>query len=349
MLTQKETLIKQYLNGHYKMRTSPLISIIIPVYGVEKYIEKCISSIKAQTFINFEALIINDGTKDQSINLAKKVINNDKRFIIINKENQGQGSARNLGLDLARGEYISFIDSDDYVEPEFLEELYQKITEKNSEICTCNIRYVDIKNNEIKTFKNNVEKYKSENDFLLAKWYISNFMWDKLFKREIFKEIRFDQSLKTNEDVHILFRIIYNREIVSTEKILYNYVQRPSATSKSAPKSYISDRVKIIKKQLEFNKQITINKDNSYITYVYLKHFIFNAIVTLSRYAENYDKDINILKKEIDKKYFTYKNIFFVFFMKENKTFFSLVLFKISPKTFQNFIKIFFKFRKKQY
>lgn len=346
MQIQKEILTKQYSNGHCEMSTSPTISIIIPVYGVEKYIEKCISSIKMQTFINFEALIINDGTRDQSIHLAKKIINNDKRFFIVDKENQGQGSARNLGLDMARGEYITFIDSDDYVEPEFLEELYQKIKEENADICTCNIRYVNTENKEIKVFKNNVEKYKSENDFLLAKWYISNFMWDKIFKRNIFNEMRFDTSLKTNEDVHILFEIIYNRRIVSTKKILYNYVQHSSATSKGAPVSYISDRLKIIRKQIEFNKQKTRNQDSKYITYVYLKHFLFNTIVTLSKYSKNYNKDIINLKKEINKEFFTYKKILLSFLLKENKTFFSLILFKISPQLFRKTVRIFFQFKK---
>src|SRR5690554_7960613 len=87
------------------MSSNPKISVIIPVYGVEKYITKCIESIKNQTFTNFEAILINDGTKDNSVAVAEDAIGGDDRFIILHKENGGQGSARNLGLDNARGDY----------------------------------------------------------------------------------------------------------------------------------------------------------------------------------------------------------------------------------------------------
>lgn len=327
------------------MNKASLISIIIPVYGVEKYIEKCLISIKAQTFKNFEVLIINDGTKDQSIKIARKTIENDKRFIIIHQENQGQGSARNLGLDLAKGDYISFIDADDYVEPDFLEIMYEKILETSSEICTCNVNYVDTQYKTIKIFKNNIEKYKSQNDYLISKYYISNFMCDKLFLKSIFLNFRFDQSLKTNEDVHLLFEIIYNKKITSTERSLYNYLQRPSSTSKGAPESYISDRLKIIQKQLNFHELHKENDDKKYITYVYLKKFVFITAFTLASYSKNYNEDIEKLKTNINKNIFTYKNIFISFLKTEKKTLIALILFKISPNIFQKIVKTFLKIK----
>ena len=87
---------------------TPLVSIIIPVYKVEKYIEKCMQSLLDQTYDNFEALVVDDGSPDSSITLAKELVGNDSRFIFFEKENGGQGSARNLGLDHAKGEYIAF-------------------------------------------------------------------------------------------------------------------------------------------------------------------------------------------------------------------------------------------------
>lgn len=119
------------------MSNNPKISVIIPVYGVEKYIAKCIESIKVQTFTDFEVFLINDGTKDNSVAVAEDAIAGDERFIILHKKNGGQGSARNLGLDNARGDYIAFIDSDVWVEPRYLQAMYEKITEEDADVCIC--------------------------------------------------------------------------------------------------------------------------------------------------------------------------------------------------------------------
>src|SRR5690554_5264372 len=162
------------------MSSNPKISVIIPVYGVEKYITKCIESIKNQTFTNFEAILINDGTKDNSVAVAEDAIAGDDRFIILHKENGGQGSARNLGLDNARGDYIAFIDSDDWVEPRYLQAMHEKITEEDADICTCNARLLSPSDVLQKKRTNDPMKYLKEGDVLNSKFYISNWFWDKL-------------------------------------------------------------------------------------------------------------------------------------------------------------------------
>lgn len=325
------------------MNNNPKISIIVPVYGVEKYIAKCIMSIKNQTFTDFECLIINDGTKDNSIEIALQTIKDDARFIIFNKENAGQGSARNLGIDNSRGEYIAFIDSDDWVEANYLKLMYEKIVEDDADICTCNVLYKDINNNIERKFKNNPKGYYENKDYLMANWYISNFMWDKLFKKSIFYKIRFDTTLKTNEDVFILFELLYGKKIVAVSEFLYNYLQRKEATSKGAPVTFIDDRIKIKNKQIEFAKKLgNIIKDLDYIKIVYLKHFILVSSITLARYSNNYQKDIYRLKEEIDYDIFNFKNILFMI-KKDKKVGLSLLLFKISPNIFRIFIKFWFR------
>lgn len=325
------------------MTKQPKISIIIPVYGVEKYIAKCIESIKKQTFTDFEAVLINDGTKDNSVAVAEKVIAGDERFIILNKENGGQGSARNLGLDTALGDYIAFIDSDDYVEPRFLQAMYEKITEENADVCACGVHYVDEQENIVRVFRSDPRAYKKENDYLMAKWHISNFMCDKLFKKDVFDNYRFDTSLRTNEDVFLLFEMIYEKHIVAVDECLYNYLQRPAATSKGASPTFIKDRVKIVDKQLEFARKIgRLDVDAGYIDFVYLKHFLFNSIVTLSRYSNEYRKDIYKLLSHVDYSYFNYKKI--IKLIKEDKkTGLSLLLFKLSPQTFRLFARFWFR------
>ena len=108
----------------------PSISIIIPVYNVEPYIRKCILSVQKQSLENFEAIIINDGTEDQSIEIIQDIIRDDQRFTIIHQANQGSGIARNTGLNHAKGEYLCFLDSDDFLDIHFLEYLHTKITEE---------------------------------------------------------------------------------------------------------------------------------------------------------------------------------------------------------------------------
>lgn len=325
------------------MSNNPKISVIIPVYGVEKYITKCIESIKQQVFTDFEAILVNDGTKDNSVAVAEQAIAGDERFIILHKENGGQGSARNMGLDQARGDYIAFIDSDDWIEPEYLKAMYEKIIAEDADVCTCDVLYVDINGKIVREFKNNPLGYYENNDYLMAYWYISNFMWDKLFKSDVFDGVRFDTSMRTNEDVYLLFELLYGKRIVSAPGSLYNYLQRPAATSKGAPPTFIQDRVKIIQKQLKFSERLEYNKiDEEYPNLVYLKHFLFNTIVTLGRYSKKYAEDIEKLKSEIEYDKFTFKNIFFMI-KKEKKVGLSLLLFNLSPQAFRLFARFWFR------
>lgn len=325
------------------MSNDPKVSIIIPVYGVEKYIVKCIESIKSQSFKDFEAILINDGTKDHSIEIAKDRIAGDHRFIILNKENGGQGSARNLGLDNAKGDYIAFIDSDDYIEPDYLRLMYEKITLENADICTCNVRYVDMKGDTVRLFTNRPSEYRKNNDYLMVAWYISNFMWDKLFHRDIFNNFRFDTSLRTNEDVYILFELIYGKNITSVSEYLYNYVQRPHATSKGAPPSLINDRLKIIEKKLSFSIEKFGHKNHEeYLNYAYLKHFIFVTAVILANYSNHYVDDVNYLKSTIVFNKFRFFDIAKLF-LKDKKTAISLFVFKVSPFLFWLLVRFWFR------
>lgn len=326
------------------MNQTPKISVIVPVYGVEDYIEKCIRSLLNQSFTNFEVLIIDDGCLDQSITKAKKMVADDPRFIFLEKENGGQGSARNMGLDYASGEYIGFIDSDDYVSPLYLELMYKKITLDNAEICLCDINYVKTNGEIIKTFINKPHLYLSENDYLLCKYYISTFICDKLFHKSVFKNMRFDKNIRTFEDAHFTFKLIYKHKLTHINEKLYNYVQRPASTSHALKPTYIIDRVAVKNSHMNFAKEINsgISEDKSYITYCYLKSFVFFTSVTIARYSFNYSEDIKRFKSEIDLNIFTFKNILPII-KNEPKVGLSLLLYKISPKIFRYFVKFWFR------
>lgn len=123
------------------------ISIIIPVYNVAKYLPECLESILNQTFQDFEVICVNDGSKDNSLEILEEYGKKDNRIKIITKENGGAGSARNKGLEFAEGKYIQFLDGDDYFEPQMLEKLYNLAKEYKAEISVCSSRKVDDEGN----------------------------------------------------------------------------------------------------------------------------------------------------------------------------------------------------------
>ena len=118
------------------------ISIIVPVYNVESYLSNCIDSILNQTFKDFELILVNDGSTDKSLEICKHYKNMDDRIFIIDKKNGGLSSARNAGLDIIKGEYIGFVDSDDYIHPQMYELLYKQIIENEADISMCEFKKV---------------------------------------------------------------------------------------------------------------------------------------------------------------------------------------------------------------
>ena len=123
--------------------SSPKISIIVPVYNVEKYIRRCLDSIAAQTFTDWECICVDDGTPDASGKICDEYAQKDGRFVVIHKENGGVSSARNVGLDVAKGEYVTFCDSDDWVEKEMLEVFYNTALKNDAEVVISGFRTTD--------------------------------------------------------------------------------------------------------------------------------------------------------------------------------------------------------------
>ena len=121
---------------------SPTISIIVPVYKVEKYLQKCIDSILAQTFRDFELILVDDGSPDNCPALCDAAAQKDARIRVIHQKNGGLSAARNAGLDIARGEWIGFVDSDDAIEPEMYKTLYDIAVQENADVVVCNFRLV---------------------------------------------------------------------------------------------------------------------------------------------------------------------------------------------------------------
>ena len=170
------------------------ISVIVPVYQVEKYIDQCIQSIQNQTYTNFELILVDDGSKDQSGEICDKYIN-DERIKVIHTKNNGAASARNKGLDIASGEYIVFVDGDDYVDPCMLQRLYDKIKGSSYDLIVCNFLNLHKDNKkdfhlsmkeEVLTGREVLAHRKTQRNF--GVWTI---VWNKIYKKEIFEDLRF--------------------------------------------------------------------------------------------------------------------------------------------------------------
>lgn len=325
------------------MNPTPDITIIVPIYGVEQYIAKCIVSIQQQSFTNFEAILVNDGSQDRSVEIAQQTIAADPRFIILHQANAGLSAARNRGLDQARGRYIAFVDSDDWVEPEFLEKTYQHITQHQADICLLGVNYVDEQGTVLRIKNNDLDAYHSKHDFFLSQDSITQFAWSKLYKKSLFNEFRFNESQLTYEDVYLTFRLIYQKKMVDVRQPLYNYLQRQGTLSRGIKPSYLKDRLAIVDIQDTFAKQRGLDtRYADYIDYTYLKTFVFYSIVDISRYSSSYWHDITQLKQAIHAEKFTLGNICRLT-RRDKKVGLSLLLFKLSPGAFRAFVRYWFR------
>lgn len=327
------------------MINKPTVSIIIPVYNVELYIEKCLTSVMHQDFKNFECLIIDDGSQDHSIEIAESIIKHDNRFKIYHKENGGLSSARNKGLKHAIGEFVTFIDSDDYIEHDLLSLTMNSLEKDESDICMFGINYVDEGYKIIKQWENTTKPNYFLNDFLITENIILNIACNKVYRRSIFKDIKFDESILSYEDAYIMPEVVYNKKISNIKKPLYNYLQRPESLSKTISDTFIEDRTKLIKKHHEFAKSIgKYDVNNSYIINSYLKAYIYHGLMKIYRYSNNKDEDLKQFKKHWKTDLYNYKNICLL--MKSDpKTASLLMLFNISPLAFKKLIELRFRNR----
>lgn len=190
-----------------------MISIIVPFYNTEKYLKECLLSLQRQTFSTFEVLMINDGSTDDSLNIAKE-FTKDKRFRLFDSTHVGFSQAKNIGLDNAKGEYIGFVDSDDYVEPTYLEELYNQLIETNTDISCCN--YYQFKQEVIpENISKNTIIYTKDKMDMIYKRPVSNFLWNKLFKRELFDNLRFEDAIALS-DIMIIYKLFDRAKSVSS-------------------------------------------------------------------------------------------------------------------------------------
>lgn len=240
----------------------PIISVIVPVYNVQDYVSRCIKSILEQSFKNFEVILVNDGSTDNSLKICQEYENKDKRVKLLSQPNQGLSAARNTGLEIADGYFICFVDSDDFIEKDYLKLLLENIKSTDSDISMCEYFLTDEKGEKI-----SIEKFNEPEGIAILSgketfkyFYKGNYApnvvaWNKLYKVSIFKTLRYKEGYYF-EDEFIARPLFYTAKKVSILRIpLYNYVQRAGSIMNSSwnLKQY-EDRQLLYKERIRYFK-----------------------------------------------------------------------------------------------
>ena len=206
---------------------NPKISIIVPVYKVEKYLHKCIDSILAQTFKDFELILVDDGSPDNCGKICDEYAKRDNRIVVVHKENGGLSSARNAGLDIAIGDYIGFVDSDDYIELDMYDNLYKACIENEADISIIGVKEVNEKGDIL------YEYLPTSLDF--SELLKQSYDWNKIFKKDLFiNNNLFFKDNRCYEDIELIPKLIVkSRKIIGVNKLGYNYLKRASSITSS--------------------------------------------------------------------------------------------------------------------
>ena len=217
------------------MSIQPKISVIVPVYNTEKYLSKCLNSILNQTLKEIEVIVVNDGSKDDSQEIIDEFVSKDSRLVSIQKENGGLSDARNAGIDKAKGEFIAFVDSDDYIDSSMFEKMFDLAKKHESEIVLCDLVKVNENGKEFRDLPQSPqlpEKIILSDDFTIF-GEMSCFACNKIFKKALFENHRFRNGIHF-EDIELIPKLVLDSSIISKiNEPFYKYFERQNSISKT--------------------------------------------------------------------------------------------------------------------
>lgn len=281
----------------------PKVSIVIPVYKVEKYLRKCLNSIVNQTYQNIEVIVVNDGSPDGCRTIIeefeKKYPNKVYGFL---KENGGLSDARNYGIERASGEYLGFIDSDDYAELTMVEKLVRSALENESDLVVCDLEYVWEDGRKEPEQMSGLRFYKDES--LKKRLFLSPlFAWNKLYKMDFFKKcgLRYPKGL-WYEDIPVTVPLFALAKKVSyVDEVLFHYVQRDSSIMGTGYDPRMSHIFKELESVYEFfEENDLLDEYHSELEYLYIEHFLVYGAFRFLRtdhYKELLAQSFSLIKK----------------------------------------------------
>lgn len=286
------------------------VSVIVPVYNVERYLDKCLDSLAHQTLKDIEIIIVNDGSPDKSQNIIDKYTKKYRNFKSFQKENGGLSSARNYGIQYAHGDYIAFLDSDDYVKYDMYEKMYLKAVSNNYDLVVCDINYL-YPNKTIRVSSGIKEDTQNIKKAYLT---IHPAAWNKLFKKELFNNNIYFKEGIWFEDVEFIYRMLpFIKSIGVILEDFNQYVQREgSITSSVSPKIY--DYVSNMNGIIDFYKDREIYDEyKRELEYVYVRYLYATFIRSIKKYNyDEYMKAVDVAIKNVREHFPKYrKNKYF--------------------------------------
>lgn len=282
------------------MENQEILSVIVPIYNVEKYVVKCIKSIIDQTYTNLQVILVDDGSTDKSGIICDKLSRMDNRIQVVHKKNGGLSSARNCGIDFARGKYICFIDSDDWIDINMFKNLINCMEANNADIVVCNYLETD---NENYNYKNS-EKYKvceftniEAMNCLYEKDYSRQMVvvWNKIYKRDLFNEVRFPNG-KIHEDEFVNYRLYYySNKVVYMSSVYYYYRINMNSITHCKYNVNRLHALEAMDERLQFAQKINNIKfyNNTLKAYCYI---CINSLINCKKYLKENKLLINSVK-----------------------------------------------------
>ena len=312
----------------------PLISVIVPCYNVEAYLKECVDSLLAQTYRNIEIILVDDGATDNTGGIARDYAGRNSNVLYIHRANGGLSAARNTGIDNSKGQYLAFVDSDDYVEPDYIEKLYKSIRENGSDIAVCGYKKEEMETDSVTFDESSVispyaamrilsDIFPKENVLLVI-------AWNKLYRRELFENTRFPEG-KIHEDEHTAHRVLGQADSISViTDCLYHYrIREGSITAgRKAQNLKHLDLLDAYKDRIEYSESMMYGELMTYMLYSFFESM--KELMVL--YTDETIKENKLYSyfqkraKEIYFRYFTELDSF------QKKDYFKLILF---PKKYR--------------
>lgn len=288
-----------------------VISVIVPIYNVEKYINRCINSILSQSLRDIEVILIDDGSPDKCGEICDNYARIDSRIKVIHTSNGGVSKARNIGIDNACGEYITFVDPDDYIDKNMYEILYKIAKENNSEIAISSFSYIidgkeepqDISNNKLNFYRNEA----INNYFNMIYPFNYSFLCNKIFRRDLFEEIRLNTNILVQEDTEIMIKL-YNKSSIITyigQPLYFYELRQGSATSNKISIGKITTEEAFLQIYNYTKENLPQFKSKALLKYI---SYYFNIIIEI---IKHYDEYKNEYIKLIGKLKLIYKEIIY--------------------------------------
>ena len=288
------------------------VSVIIPVYNAEKYLERCLRAILGQTHKDLEIILINDGSTDRSGDIIRSF--DDDRIVVIEKKNGGVSAARNDGLRRVSGTSVVFVDADDYPEPDYVEKMADAMDRHSCDLVVCGYRYIDVEEREIGGFPNKREALHLSGDGYLSREEIvagimlhesvASCLWNKMFRSELITGMTFDESITIGEDLLFLIEYVQRCDaFYLVEAPLYNYLINPCGAMKIIveqtefePK-WLSEWESICRAEDHFPKASRMIRD----VFIYKKMLIANKILTKAAKCRGQVPECDRMKEYIKK------------------------------------------------